>query len=384
MREAIHRRPAIDRAHTRSGSSRKAVVALVLIAVLCLAAGLCGGLLRAGVALPGPVSGAWLGPAVQAHAFLMICAFMGTVIGIERAVALKKALAFAAPLSSAFAGLAVLAGASNLAAGLAVAGAAAFVAVNALVVFRQRAAHTVLLLVGALAWLAGNLGFAFDGSPHATVPWWFAFLVLTIAAERLEMTRLMRRRRGTSEALYLVVGLLLAGCGLFAVSLKWGGLVYGTALVLLAAWLLSFDIARRTLFAEGLSRYMAVCLLLGYGWLAIAGISWCALAFGVPLVDAAIHALALGFVLSMMLGHAPVILPALAGIKVAFGWAFYLPLALLHLSLAARLLLRHRDLDGFATAATTNALAILLFAATVAGSALAWRLKHHSPLRAAS
>jgi hypothetical protein len=160
--------------------------------------------------------------------------------------------------------------------------------------------------------------------------------------------------------------------------------VYGAALTLLAAWLLCFDIARRTIFARGLSRYMAVCLLLGYVWLAVAGVSWCALAFGEPLVDAAIHALALGFVLSMMLGHSPVILPALAGVKVAFGWVYYLPLALLHLSLAARLLLRQRDLDGFSTAAAGNALAVLLFAVTVAGSALAWRRKHRPRLRTLS
>jgi hypothetical protein len=41
--------------------------------------------------------------------------------------------------------------------------------------------------------------------------------------------------------------------------------------------------------AAGLSRYMAVCLLLGYAWLAIAGLAWMATAAGLPLRDTALH-----------------------------------------------------------------------------------------------
>lgn len=349
----------------------------VTLLAACLLAGLAGGLVRAGVPLPAGLAGAWLGPAVQAHAFLMICVFLGTVIGIERAVAARVRWAFAAPLAAALAGLATLAGRPPLAAQLGVLAALAFVAVNVLLVRRQSAPHTRLLLLGALAWLVGNLGYAASGSPHATVPWWFAFLVLTIAAERLEMTRLMRRRPGAASALGVALAALLAGCALFAVSPVWGGTLYGAALVALALWLIAFDIARRTLAAAGLSRYMAVCLLLGYFWLALAGVAWCATAWGLPLMDAAIHALALGFVFSMLLAHAPVILPALTRIKVAFGWPWYGPLALLHGSLALRLLLRHTDLDfALAAGAAGNALAILLFAATLAGSALVWRRTH--------
>jgi hypothetical protein len=356
-----------------SSSPQTLVFGAVIVG--CLSTGICGGLLRAGVVLPDAISGPWLGRAAASHAFLMICAFMGTVIAIERAVALKHRAAFAAPLSSALAGVGVLAGFATAAAWLAVFAAAAFVAVNALIAVRQRAAHTALLLVAAIAWLIGNVGWASIGSAHAAVPWWFAFLVLTIAAERLEMTRLMPRRPGASAALYVVLGSLLGGCALFAVSPVWGGLVYGASLIALAGWLLCFDVARRTVFGSGLSRYMAVCLLLGYFWLAIAGVSWAATALGLPLMDAALHALALGFVFSMMLGHAPVIVPALTGIRLRFGAAFYLPLALLHASLAVRLLLPTVDVGFFAAGAAGNALALVLFAMTLAASAMAWRFR---------
>ena len=349
---------------------------LLAMVAAALIAGLVGGLLRAGVALP--AAGAWVGEAVVAHAFLMISAFMGTVIGIERAVAVRKGFAYAAPLASGAAGLLTLAGATAIGQGSAVLAGAVFVAVNLLVVARQRAAHTVLLLIGALAWLVGNLLFALAARPEAVVPWWFCFLVLTIAAERLEMTRLMKRRNGAPQALYAILGAMLLGAAVSGVWSSAGGVLFGASLLGLAAWLSGFDIARRTVAAEGLSRYMALCLLLGYFWLAISGAAWIATALGLPWRDAALHALALGFVFSMMLGHAPVILPAVARVKLLFGPVFYVPLALLHGSLAVRLLQAHFDVRVLAKAAAGNAFAILLFAATVAGSAIAWRLKHRA------
>jgi len=244
---------------------------------------------------------------------------------------------------------------------------------------RQQAPHIGVLLVGATSWLVGSLLFALaDGTRStAAVPWWFSFLVLTIAGERLEMTRLMRRRKGAGATLYLCLGGLLAGASAFVVSPSVGALVFGLALCGLAAWLMGFDIARRTLGAKGLSRYMAVCLLTGYAWLAVAGLAWMATALGHPLRDLALHALGIGFVFSMMLAHAPVILPALARIKVAFGWHFYVPLTLLHASLVVRVIGSLR-FDYLSAGAIGNALAIALFLLTLLASALAWHFRHAS------
>lgn len=352
---------------------RAAFGALVLAS---LVAGVCAGLLRAGVPLP---SSQWLGRAVAAHAFLMICCFMGTVIGIERAVAVRHPLSFAGPAVSGLAGLATLMGAPVVAAWAVVVASLAFVAVNVVVVRRQRAPHTALLLVAALAWAAGSLCHALLPGPSAAIAFWFGFLVLTIAAERLEMTRLMRRREGAAGALYAVLFALLLGAALSDATRTIGGTLFGLSLVALSAWLWAFDIARRTVRTQGLSRFMAVCLLLGYGWLFVAGVAWIATSLGAPLRDVALHALALGFVFSMMLGHAPVILPAIARVKVQFGWPFYLPLLLLHGSLALRLAAGPVDFAALRLGAAGNALAIAAFALTMAGSALAWRLRHSRP-----
>ena len=80
----------------------------------------------------------------------------------------------------------------------------------------------------------------------------------------------------------------------------------GVVLVLLAAWLIAFDLARVTIRQDRLPRYVAACLLAGYFWLGLAG----ALIALATAYDAALHAFFVGFVFSMVFGHAPVILPA--------------------------------------------------------------------------
>ncbi|KWT96808.1 hypothetical protein [Variovorax sp. WDL1] len=346
------------------------------LAAVSLAGGIAGGLWRLGVALPDPLTFDRAGQVLLVHAALMICGFMGTVIGIERAVAVKHPAAFIAPLASGSGALCLALGQQALGAWLGVAAALVFLAVNAAIVRRQSVAHTLLLLAGAAAWVAGSLLFALGRDGNAVFPWWFAFLVMTIAAERLEMTRLMVRRPAAHLMLHAVLALLLTGAAWSGWAPRAGGVAYGTALVLLAAWLARFDVARRTVFTHGLSRYMAICLLGGYAWLAVAGVAWAAMALGAPTRDAALHALGLGFVFSMMMGHAPVVLPSIARIKLRFGAFFYLPLAALHLSLLMRLALGSFGEPLRAAGASLNAATIGFFAATVAGAAVAWRLQH--------
>ncbi|WP_048439142.1 hypothetical protein [Caenimonas sp. SL110] len=342
--------------------------------------GIAGGLLRVGIALPVDLGADWPLHAAQAHAALMIGGFLGTVIGIERAVALKHRAAFIAPVSSALGGLMLLVGRPGLGASLLVAAAICFIAINIEIVRRQSQPHTWLLLASAVAWFIGNLMFAFGLDGRSVMPWWFAFLIWTIAAERLEMTRLMRRRPAAGWLLLAIVVLMVLGSATSALQSGVGGIAYGIALVCLGAWLFVFDIARRTVLADGLTRYMAVCLLGGYAWLVVAGMAWVATAIGFAARDVALHALGLGFVVSMIMGHAPVILPAVARVKLQFGVWFYLPLAVLHLSLALRLGPGFADLVPRANGALLNAFAIAFFAATVVGSALAWRYTHRAPI----
>ncbi|MES2098474.1 MAG: hypothetical protein V4569_01510 [Pseudomonadota bacterium] len=347
---------------------------LTLLVTASVLAAVAGGLLRAGVHAP-TLTHPVFGHAAVAHAALMLSGFFGTVIAIERAVAIKLRWAFAVPLASGSASFFVLGGHADNAAWVWVAAALVFVAVNLVLVFRQRASHTALLLLGAVAWLVGNLLFATDLRVGSALPWWFAFPVLTIAAERLEMTRLMRRHPWAPASLIAVLLALLSGAALSAVAPAQGGVLFGLALAALAAWLGVFDIARRTVFARGLSRYMALCLLAGYGWLGVAGLAWSGMALGYPGRDMAFHALGLGFIVSMVMGHAPVILPAVARIKLRFGPWFYIPLAWLHASLLLRVFGGSFDQQLLVLGAELNAIALVVFAVTLVGSAIASRAR---------
>jgi hypothetical protein len=336
------------------------VIGLILVAAVL------GGLQRLGVA-PAP---ALTANAALSHGALMIGAWLGTVIALERAVALKTALARSAPPLAAAGGLALLAGTDVTGAALLCAAATAFALAHVELLRRQRVPHVFVLALAALCWWGGNAAFAF-AAPTAATPVlaaWFAFLVLTIAAERLELTRLKRRHVAAQPVFFAIVAALVAGVSAGFVWPAVGGMLFSAALVTLAIWLATQDVALVTIHQRGLPRYMAVALLAGYAWLAAGGVAWGATALGQAAArDTALHALGLGFVLSMVMAHAPVILPAVAGVRLAFGSWFYAPLALLHGSLLLRLAWAP------APGATLNALALLLFALTVIGSALAWR-----------
>ena len=113
----------------------------------------------------------------------------------------------------------------------------------------------------------------------------------------------------------------------------------GLALLALVGWLAGHDVARRTIRSTGLARFVAGCLLAGYGWLAVAGACWLlgGAAPDGPRYDAVVHAVFLGFTLSMIMAHAPVILPAVLRRPLPYHPAMIAPAALLHGSLALRL-----------------------------------------------
>lgn len=362
-RSLERQRPALLRPVNKpvTGPVMRAAAALAVAALLAL--GVAGGLLRAGVPLP---ASAGFGAAAVWHAALMMSGCFGTVIALERAVALKRRGWLAVPLLAWLGAVALWSGAVAWGQGLGLLAAAGFVAMNAVILRREPALHTALLALGALAWGVGQGLFllqGFSGAGEAVIAWWAVFLVLTVAAERLEMARLTRQGPRARATLLGGVALLLAGATL-------DGLLFGIALAALAVWLLCCDIARRTVRTHGASRYMAACLLAGHGWLLVAGLAWGAHALGHPTRDVALHALGLGFLVSMVMGHAIVILPALARVKVLYGAWFYGPFVLLQLSLAWRFVGR---LSGGAVA---NAAALVLFAITLLGSAIAWRRRH--------
>ncbi|MBI2206481.1 MAG: hypothetical protein HYU41_21825 [Candidatus Rokubacteria bacterium] len=331
---------------------------------LALVGALLGGLVRIGWVLSVPAT------LVMFHGPLMSAGFLGTVIGLERAVALGRLWAYAAPVASGLGGLALLVGAPG-GAWLMMLGSAVMVLVFAEILRRQAALFTAVMALGALCWAIGQALWLAGEPMHHVAFWWAGFLVLTIAGERLELTRLLRLGGPSRAAFVLAVIVLLGGLGSMPFTFVAGVRMTGVAFVALALWLGRFDIARRTIGTSGLPRFIATALLSGYAWLGVAGLlamRWGGVTAG-PSYDAMLHAVFVGFVFSMIFGHAPIIVPALLGRAVPYRPRFYVHLAVLHASLALRIV---GDLapwpPGREWGGLVNALAIVLFFASTAAA----------------
>lgn len=348
---------------------------LLAAALVALLAGLWAGLLRLGLDLPP------LRPALAAeHGPLLVLGFLGTQIGLERAVALRRRppWPYLAPVGAAAGSLWLLAGLpAGAGRALLVLGGLALVAVFVAVHRLDPTWHNAVMGLGALAWAAAAvLLLAGEGVVRA-VPFLAAFLVLTIVGERLELSRMRQPPPRARRELLAAIALFAVGV---ALTLPWPGpgvRLAGAGLLAQAAWLARYDVARRTIRMSGLTRYMAVALLAGYAWLAVAGGVWLwagELAGGGFAYDAMVHTIFLGFVFSMIFAHAPVIVPAVLGVALPYRRSFYLPLALLHAGLAIRLL---GDLLGSVPAwrwgGGLDEAAILLFVALAARAALGAR-----------
>ena len=79
-------------------------------------------------------------------------------------------------------------------------------------------------------------------------------------------------------------------------------------LIAIGAWELRFDLARRTVARPGLPRFAALGVLAGAAWLVVAGVLLVrhGLPPAGPMYDAVLHAVFVGFVLSMVFAHAPI------------------------------------------------------------------------------
>ena len=309
----------------------------LFLAILGLLAALWAGLMRLGWQLPA------LAPSLaMLHGPIMISGFLGTLITLERAVAMKQKWMYLPPLLSGL-GWLLATILPNLPLGVILLTFASLggVAILTEIVRRETALHTVTMFLGSLAWLTGNLLWMFGWQIYQVVFFWMAFLVLTIAGERLELSRVLRPSKTQQILFGGIVAIFIAGILLALFNLQLGTRLSGLGLLLLPLWSLRNDIAWRNIRHKlPLTRYIAWCLALGFIWLGVGG--GLSLGFGAqaagPTYDALLHVIFVGFVISMIFGHAPIIFPAILGIPINFQPAFYVHLIMLHVSLLVRVI----------------------------------------------
>lgn len=311
---------------------------IIGLAALCLLAGLWAGLVRLGWALPSlPISSTFI---VQ-HGGLMLSSFLGSVITLERAVALNQRWTYAAAAAAGLGGATMLVGApDSLSIGLMCLGSVGLSVMFGMILRQKSSLPYIVMAIGALLWVVGN-GLWWIGLPvYRAAPWWISFLVLTVLGERLELGRVFSQHNRYLKVVLGAAGLVIVGLVIGLFTFETGIRLSGIGLLGIGVWLLRFDVARRTIRSKGLPRFMAACLLPGYLWLVIGGALWIGLA---PLFvagfayDAMVHGILVGFIFSMIFGHAPIIVPIITGIMVAEVKPLYLPLVLLHVGLVLRI-----------------------------------------------
>jgi hypothetical protein len=374
---------------------------LMATALVLVLGGLWEGLVYLG--LPVPAGNATL---TTDHGELMVLGFLGTLISMERAVALGKDWGYLAPAAAAAGGLAIVVGApGRLGEALIGLGGLVLVAILLAAYRIQPMLHNAVAACAAACWVvsAGLWLAGWDISKF--VPWLVGFLVLTITGERLELSRMTGTSRlgrwlFAAAASLFCAGLLACLADGPAAAVEGGAVplgvrVAGAGLLALAAWLSRYDVARRTIRGNGLTRYIAAALLAGYVWLAVAGVLWVGVGdMGMGsgntaspgAYDAELHAVFLGFVMSMIFAHAPVIVPAVLGRPLPFRGYLYVPLVLLHVSLVLRL--AGGDWTGSVVAwqwgGVLNEIAVLLFVGMAAVLVIRSRRAARAPAARAS
>ncbi len=309
-----------------------------------------------GIALLGGLNGALMLLDVSAlvdetrlrdgHGIILVIGFIGTLIAVERAVALRRAWGYLSPICLGVGALLFMSPAATLLGrSLFVIGSLMLVAVYVPLWKRSKDPTVLVQILGAVSLSSAAILWLRDVPPSVFVPWLVAFVVLTIAAERIELARVgifdVGLREQADARLLTVALAIFAAATASVLWPEYGTPALGLALLVLVAWLSQADVARKLVKATGAQRFMAICLLSGYVWLAIAAVTWIALgpvSTG-PGYDAVVHSVFLGFAITMIMAHAPVILPAVLRRPLPYRPYMYGPLILLHIGLVFRILI---------------------------------------------
>lgn len=341
---------------------------LLLSGGIALAVGICTGLVRLGVNAP-------LSALSEYHGPLLICGLFGTLTSLERAAMSHRRMDYLAPILCAAGTVLVLYGATWVGGLSYVLAAVAVSASTVRSMFGKRTLFASALAVSALAWLTGNIVWLYTASAPEAAGWWLAFLTFVIGGERLEFGGPRPRGRSFSLLFWASLVFVVVG-GWTTIADPAGALAFGIGLILCSLWMIRNDIEFCMSFHRGEVRFLAINLAVGYVWLAIGGFILTATAFGASAFsyDMTIHAVVIGFAVSMVFGHALLIFPSIVRAKLAFSRMLYAPVVLLHAALALRIaggLAEWNEARMFSGSMT--ALSLVAFAAIVVVST--WKIR---------
>lgn len=295
-------------------------IPFMLAAVLNLIAGIWAGLIRLGWDLP-------VTPVAVHHGAIMVGGFLSTLIALEKAIPLKRNLFLIVPVISALSLLMVVPGYYHVGLYFLIAGSAGLFIIHAYYLYlHPRDLSIILMLVGAGCLMVGNAMLIRTQFYPSSFPWWMGFLLLTITAERIELSKFLPV---SANAKYLLLGFLaLFLFGLFIPFHGVGKYLSATAMIGIAVWMLKHDVMRIGLKKEGLTKFSSVALLIANSWLIINGLLLVFMPDGAYSYDILVHSFFIGYTFAMIFAHGPIILPGVLGItakpfhSILYVWLF--------------------------------------------------------------
>lgn len=270
------------------------------------------------------------------HGALMVNSFLASLIFLERSVSFRNRWVLLLPFINA---LSIVAFAFNLPAIaqlVFIVCSCGFIAMCSYFIYTYKEAYYFIFLAGAICLLAGNIIWYRTNSFPSSVIWWMGFLLFTIVAERLELSRFLKLTSFKRNLLWACLVLFLV-----AISLPFhlqGNILMAISIAMISLWLLKYDMARHSIKVKGQHRYSGLLLIAGYAWLLIMAVLLLfqnSFAFG---YDAVLHSFFIGFIFSMIFSHAVIILPAVTKLSVKLCRPFlYVWFVLLQISLVIRI-----------------------------------------------
>lgn len=294
--------------------------------ILSLLVGIIGGLTRMGCGIDFPANPAH-------HGLIMTGGFLGGLITLERTVTMKNRLWLIFPSFAATSIPILFLGQVQWAIALVSFCSLGLTVLYLRQMFFHRESYWQLLLAGSLFWLIGNIKLLQSGFVPASTNWWIGFVLFTILGERLELNRFVPT---PSPAKWIVWTLLIALAVSIFLPFHSSGIELTAVLIIcVTAWFLRYDLARISVFKNGIFRFTGASILVAYGWLVIHALIILMAENHVYFYDLYLHTFFLGFAFSMIWAHAPSILPAVLKINVkiyhpllwVFWWIFQLSLA---------------------------------------------------------
>ncbi|MEQ1585628.1 MAG: hypothetical protein ABL895_07110 [Cyclobacteriaceae bacterium] len=323
-------------------------IPFMLAAVINLIAGIWAGLIRMGWDMP-------LTPVAVHHGAIMVGGFLATLIALEKAIPLKRNLALAVPVISALSLLMAVPGYYQVGLYFLISGSVGLFIIQAYYLnLYPRDLSILLMLVGAGCLMVGNAMLIKTQFYPASFPWWMGFLLFTITAERIELSKFLPV---SSNAKYLLLSFLTVFLlGLLIPFHGAGKYFSATAMIGIAVWMLKHDVMRIGLKKAGLTKFSSVALLIANSWLIINGLLLVFMPDGPYSYDILVHSFFIGYTFAMIFAHGPIILPGVLGItakpfhSILYGWLFLVQGSLLLRLLADSILsMEWRRISGILT-----------------------------------